>query len=105
VADARTRRIEVDAALARKSFHAAILRQVRLFRVLNIVVGGEDRLRGIVHLAGADGFELLHHRGGIVVSHDMVGTDGEEVSRAQGAIRSLGHVRLGNLFHDGLCHQ
>ena len=48
VADAGARRIEVDAVLARERLHAAVLRQVRLFRVLNVVIGSEHRLRRVV---------------------------------------------------------
>ena len=54
VADAGARRIEVDAMLACEGFHAAILGQVRLFDVLDIVIGGEDWLLGIVHMVGAN---------------------------------------------------
>ena len=38
VADARTRRVEVDAMLRSESFHAAVFGEVRLVRVLDVVV-------------------------------------------------------------------
>ncbi len=104
VADASARRVEVDAMLARKLLHATILGQVRLVSILDIVIGGEDRLLRVVDSLGADGLELLHHGRGVVVRHHVIRADGEEVSGAQGTVWSLGHVGLRDLFNDGLRH-
>ena len=96
--------IEVDALLAREGLHAAILRQIRLVCVLDVVIGGYDGLCGIVHPRCADGLELLHHRRGVVVGHHVERADGEEVACSQGPARPFGHVGLRDLLDDGLAH-
>ena len=105
VADARARRIEVDALFAGEGLDRAVLGQVFLAPVLDVVVQGEDGLARLVDPLRADGLELLHHGRGVVVRHHVARTHAEEITRAQGTpLGPLGHVRLRDLLDDGLTH-
>ena len=104
VADARACRVEVDVVLARERLDLAIFFLVGLVFILNIVVEREDWLLAIEHLLRADRLELLHDRGGVVVSHDMRRADGDEIARTQWPVRPFGEVSLRDFFDDGLGH-
>src|SRR5581483_4857682 len=104
VSDAGARRIEVDALLFCERFNRAIFLLVGLVLVLNVVVEGEYQLFGIVNLFCANAFELTHHRGGVVVRHDSMRTNGNEVSGPQRAIWSLSEMALRDFFSYGLRH-
>ena len=72
--------------------------------ILNVVIEGEDQLLGIVNLLRADGLELAHHRRGVVVGHDVMRADGDEIAGAQRALRPLGQVGSARFFQRWLAH-
>jgi len=105
VADAGAGGMEDHALVGGELLDLRVLGQVRLARVLDVVVQGEDRLPRIVHPARAELLELQQHRRGVVVGHDVVGDQGDEVSGVQFGARGQIHgVGLGDLFDDGLGH-
>ena len=104
VADARTRWIEFHAMLFGKCFDRAVLLQIGFVPVLDVVIESEDKLRWIVNLFGANALELAHDRRGVVVGHDAMRADGNEVTGAQRAFRAFGEMGLRDFFNDGLGH-
>jgi hypothetical protein len=90
--------------LRSEGFHAAVPRQVRLFRVLDVVIGCEHWLRRIMDRPRANRLELLHHRRGIVMRHHMIGPDRQKITRAQWTAGPFGHVSLRNLLNNCLPH-
>jgi len=104
MADAGAGRVEVDALLSGEGLDLAVLGQVGLRLVLNVVVERENRLARIVDAIGTDGAKLLHDRGGVVVSHHVARSQRYDIAGAHRAIRTLRHVALGNLLNDRLTH-
>ena len=97
--------IEVDSLAGGEGFDRAIFRSVGFVMVLNIVIEREDRLLGVVDCLRADGFELAHHRRGIVVGHGHERGRMETKSPVRrGRLRSLGKVSLCDLFDNCLGH-
>ena len=97
--------IEVDSLLPGEGFDRGVLRQVGWRLVLDIVIEDEDRLAGILHPRRTDGAELLHHRRGVVVGHDVPGSNREKIPGTQRPVPwPVGHVPLGDLLDHGLCH-
>jgi hypothetical protein len=104
VTDAGAGGVEVDAVLSGEGLDLAVLAEILLARVLDVMVEREHRLCRVGHARRADPFELRHHGRCVVVSHHVVRSDREEVPGAQGAVRSFGHVRLSDLLDDSLTH-
>ena len=86
------------------AFDGLVLLQVRIVLVLDVVIERKNQLLGILDLLRPDGLELLHHRRSVVVRHDVVRTDGDEVPGPQRPLRPFGQVCLRDLLNDGLAH-
>jgi len=104
MADAGTGRVEIHAFLGCEGLDLAILGEVGLRLVLDIVIESENRLVRVVDMIGTYGAKLLHDRGGVVVSHHVPRFQGYNIAGAQRAIRALRYVALGNLLDDRLTH-
>ena len=105
VADPGARREERDSLAVGKLLDAPVLRQVFLAGVLDVVVEGEDGLRGVSDPFGADGAELGEHRPRVVVGHDMERAHGDHVAGLDlvAGLEAFG-VGLDDFFGDCLCH-
>ena len=68
------------------------------------MIESKDELFGIVNLFRANALKFLHHRRRVVVRHDVVRANGDEVPSAQRPFRSFGEMRLRDFFNDGLAH-
>ena len=96
--------VEIDPVRPGERLDPAVLAEVLLGGVLDVVVEGEHRLGGVGDARRADPRELRHHRRGVVVRHHVVGADREEVPGRERAARALRHVRLRDLLDNGLSH-
>ena len=105
MSDAGARGVEVDALGLGEGFDARVLGQVALAPVLDVVIQGVYGLARVVDLLHAQRFELVQHRGGVVVGHDQVGDQGHEIACVQfdtgGQIDGVG---LSDFLDDGLSH-
>ena len=103
--DATPRGVERDPVLARERFDRSVLGEVRLRLVLDVVIQRKHRLLRIEDARRPDGLELLHDRGRVVVRHDVIGTQDDEVPGPDRAgRRPVGEVRLDDLLDDCLTH-
>ena len=61
--------------------NCAILLLIYFVLILNIVIERKHKLRGIMNLLRPDPLELTHDRRSVVMRHDAMRADGDEVSR------------------------
>ena len=102
--DAGARWIKIHTVLLGESLDGTVFGQVGVLFVLDIMIEGEDELFGIVNLLRANGLKFLHHRRRVVVRHNVVRANGDEVSGAQRPFRSFGKMRFRDFFNGGLAH-
>jgi hypothetical protein len=68
------------------------------------MVESEYKLSWIVNFLGTDAMEFLHDRGGVVMGHDVMRANGNEVARRQWALGPLCKMGLREFFNYGLRH-
>ncbi len=80
MADATSRRIEVDAVLARECLNHGIFLQILFAFVLDVMVDGEYDLPGIGDFSGPDSSKFGNDRSGIVVGHHVGRPNGNVIT-------------------------
>jgi hypothetical protein len=82
VADPGAGRVEVHALLPREALDGAILGEIALRTILDVVIEREDGLSRIRDARCPNRPELVQRRGGIVVRQHMARPDGDEITGA-----------------------
>ena len=72
--------------------------------ILDVMVESENQLFRVMNSFRANSLELAHHGRGVVVSHDVEGTNGDKVTSPQRPLRAFGKMGLGDLFNNCLGH-
>lgn len=103
MANASASGVEDDILLLRKLFNLAVLLQVLLGLVLDIVIEGHDDLVGVIDLGGTNAHELEGYGPGVVVCHALVWLQGDIVAGTEDlALGYTNSMALDNLFGESL---
>src|SRR4029078_6309468 len=103
--NARSRWVKIDVVLARECLDLRVLRQIFGRSILDVVIDGEDWLRGGGNRRRADLFEFRNYRAGVVMRHYMARANRDEISAAYLCSRSK-PIRMPrrNLFNKCQAH-
>ena len=104
VTNSRSGRIESDSVCCRELLDPCVFVEVRVRPVLDVVIQHEHGLVRIRDGCRADGRELLHDRGGVVVRQHMARSDGYDIPRPEGPGRPLHQVTLSDALDHRLTH-
>ncbi len=98
-------RVKIHALFASERFDFGVLLQILRRDVLNVVIDRENRLRGVRNRRRPDLLELWHHRGGVVMRHDMTRPNRNEISGVHlRADRDSIRMPRCNFFDEGETH-